>query len=317
MAQDTTIQAPITMRDATGSDRWLRAALLGIVTLWGLNFVIIKVGLEQFDALVFCSLRQLLGVAVLVAILIVRRTRVRLTRRDAFFVLPLAAAGLTAGQITFHFGMASTTATNAAIIVATVPMTVALTNQVLRLEHLKPQNWAGVVLSLAGVGLIFGGEASLDVMSRHFKGNLWMLLSNVFWVTYIVMARPLMRRVPPLVLAALCMALGLPVMLLLAGPGMFTMQWSAVTFSGWAALLFAGVVAFGLGQVIWTRSIHFLGGTRTTVYGNVIPVVAVVAAAFFLDERMTAMQMIGGASVIVGVVLTQRGHEPTERQKEF
>ena len=86
-------------------------------------------------------------------------------------------------------------------------------------------------------------------------------------------------------------------------------------WTSWQVVLQA--VAFGLGQVIWTRSIHFLGGTRTTVYGNVVPVVGVVAAALFLDERMTSLQMIGGAAVLVGVVLTQRGHHSIEEPREI
>ena len=307
MTRQTTIPAPMLAQKLPAADRWIDFALVGIVITWGVNLVIVKFGLRQFDPLIFCAMRQLLGVLVVVAVLVARRSWVRLTRRDVVLLMPVAAA-FVMGQISFYVGIAATTVTNTALLLATIPCCVALTNRLLRLEHLNPQNWAGIVLALVGSGILFGGDLDLSVSSGHLKGNLWILLSNVGWVAYTVMARPLMRRIPPLVQAAVCMLVGLPVVALIAGPELIANEWSAVTWTGWAAVLFAGIVSFGLGQIIWIRGIQKLGGTRTSAYTNLMPVVGLIAAALFLHERMTVPQMIGGACILLGVVLIRRGH---------
>ena len=221
-------------------------ALICVVSFWGLNFVISKVALGQFQPMSFAALRVVLAALALAAIARLGRPRDPLTRQDRrqIFVLGLVGLGIT--PILFLNGLARTTATNAAITEAMIPILVGATNHFCRLERLNGRGWAGVVLSLMGISMvIFSGSDGLAFGSSSFPGNLMVLTAIVGWASYIVMARPVLRRLSAETLTRNCLLIGAACLLIAASPSLATQDWSLITTFGWTALVLSGLVFLG------------------------------------------------------------------------
>ena len=79
-------------------------------------------------------------------------------------------------------------------------------------------------------------------------------------------------------------------------------------------LAFSVVPAATLTYVIWFKSIGEVGASRTVIYNNLIPPVAILIALTTLGERLTALQALGAGIVLGGVILTRfaqvKGLEP-------
>jgi drug/metabolite transporter (DMT)-like permease len=94
-------------------------------------------------------------------------------------------------------------------------------------------------------------------------------------------------------------------LLLASAPSLITTDWAAVRLSGWLALLYASVVSMGIAYLFWYRGLRVLGPTRTAVYSNLQPIIALIVAWVFLNETPTAFQGVGAATIVAGVFLTR------------
>jgi drug/metabolite transporter (DMT)-like permease len=97
------------------------------------------------------------------------------------------------------------------------------------------------------------------------------------------------------------MAVAVPVPLTAALPELVRLPWAAVTWQTWGVLAYSTFLAIGLGYVVWYRSLQTLGGPRTTVYSNLIPVVALATSWPLLNEQLGLGQAVGAVIVLVGV----------------
>jgi drug/metabolite transporter (DMT)-like permease len=102
-----------------------------------------------------------------------------------------------------------------------------------------------------------------------------MLLASVTWALYTILGGSLSRRYSPLKVTALGMLTGTPFLILLSANELLHQQWTTVSMKGWVGVcysfLLAGVVSF----VVWDVNGHKVGNTRTAIFSNLVPVVAV------------------------------------------
>jgi drug/metabolite transporter (DMT)-like permease len=77
--------------------------------------------------------------------------------------------------------------------------------------------------------------------------------------------------------------------------------------SGWAWLLlvYSAVFALVVAYLIWYTAVQRVGNTRTSIYSNVVPLVAMAVAAVALGEPITARKIAGAAGILSGVVFTR------------
>ena len=88
-------------------------------------------------------------------------------------------------------------------------------------------------------------------------------------------------------------------------PAIAATNWSGVGIGGWLALLYSSVISMGVAYVFYYRGLRILGPTRTAVYTNLQPIIALLVAWAFLGENPTVFQGIGAVTIIAGVFLTR------------
>jgi drug/metabolite transporter (DMT)-like permease len=82
-------------------------------------------------------------------------------------------------------------------------------------------------------------------------------------------------------------------------------EWASLSVSTWLALAYSTILGAGVAFVVWFKSIGEIGASRTVIYNNLIPPVAIVIAFVILGERLTVLQALGAVVVLSGVALTR------------
>lgn len=276
--------------------------LLLLVVIWGGNFSVIKVSIAEIPPLGFNVVRLVVATAaLLVALGIVGAGPP--AHRDWRPLLALGL-GLACYQLSFVTGLARTTATNSAVILGCMPVAVLLLNAVSRQrEQVGWLQWTGVALAFVGVYLVVGVGAGADW--ETLDGDLTIVVSLWCWAWYTVGSRGVLTRYSPLQVTTYAMVVCTVVLLPTGIPDLVRLDWSRVNGWAWVATVASGVLALSISHIIWYTGVQRLGSARTSIYSNLVPVVAMTVATLWLQEPIGWMNVSGAALVLGGLLLTR------------
>ncbi len=278
--------------------------LLLMAVIWAVNFSVVKFVTRSFDALAFTALRVIIAAVVLLAIALAQ-SRKWPPRRDLLALMAVGLLGNGLYQLFFVQGMTRVRAGDAALIVAATPAFVAIASQLRGIERIRRRTAAGIALSFVGVGLVvFGSSRSVQGESTLF-GALLIFCGVLCWAGFTILLQPFTKRIDPIQLSATTMTGGMLLMLCVAPAALIRMDWASVPASAWMGLLYASVLSMVVAYLFWYRGLRILGPTRTAIYGNVQPMIAILVAWMFLGETLTAWQGVGTLTIVGGVFMTR------------
>jgi drug/metabolite transporter (DMT)-like permease len=281
--------------------------LVGMVFVWGANFTILKIALRSINPLAFNALRFLIATAVLMAILRWQRQSLRIARADLGRVILIGIIGHGIYQVFFIEGLARTLTANASLLMATVPIIVAVVSAALGMERVAPHRWFGIILSFAGILLVtVGSGRQMQFGASHLIGDLLILGAAVMWAAYTVLSKPLLARYSPLHLTAVTMIPGTAVLVLISLPTLWAQSWSTVQPAAWAGLGYSAVFSIALAYLVWFTGVQRVGNARTSIYSNLTPVIASFLSWAVLREPFGLLQAAGGAVILTGLLLARR-----------
>jgi len=275
-----------------------------MAVIWGINFVVVKYATHVFNPVAFTGLRVGTAAVFLLAVAFARG-RFTLPRRDVIGLLLLGVIGNGLYQLFFVHGVARTRAGNAALIVAAAPAFIALFARVRGLERVRRLTLVGIALSVLGVGLVIAGSARPANGEVTLLGSTLVFFGVLCWSVYTIMLQPYTKRIDVIRLAAITMVGGAVPLLIASTPALIATNWSVVGRGGWLALFYSSVISMGVGYFFWYRGLRVLGPTRTAVYANLQPIIALAVAWAFLGEIPTIFQGVGAATIVAGVFLTR------------
>jgi drug/metabolite transporter (DMT)-like permease len=206
-------------------------------------------------------------------------------------------------QLLFMGGLVRTSVGNSSLIAGCSPVAVALASAWAGHERVSRMQGLGVVLSAIGIYVIVGRSAEFG--GAHVVGDLLTVLAVLCWAAYTVGSRTLLGRFSPMVVTGLTMAVGTVIYLPVAARDLVTTPWRSLGLGVWAAMLYSSLLSLNVAYLIWYTSVQRIGNLRTSAWSNLIPVVAMSTAAFFLDESVTRDKVIGAAAILAGVALTR------------
>ena len=291
--------------------------LLAMATIWGTNFVVVKYATRIFNPVAFTGLR--VGTVAIFMILfamlrragdgeraISRRAQARALGRGVITrLLLLGVLGNGLYQLFFVHGVARTRAGNAALIVGAAPAFIALAARARGLERIQRMAMLGIVLSVVGVGLVMLGSANAGTGHTTLLGSVLVFLGVVCWTFYTIFLQPYTKRVDAITLSALTLIGGAVPLLIASGPAIIATDWSRIGIGGWLALLYSSIVSMGIAYLFYYRGLRVLGPTRTAVYSNLQPIIALLVAWPVLGEAPTIFQGVGAVTIVAGVFMTR------------
>ncbi len=291
----------------------IAVALVTLYLVWGSTYLAIRVAVETIPPFTHSAVRFLIAGAILYALTIRRGDAAndrptRIQWRDATIVGGLLLAGgnglVAVGEQTIASGIA-------ALIIATLPIWMAILGRAFFGVVLTRTIVAGTVIGFVGVAVLVGpsgGGGSLDLF-----GVLAVLLSPVFWATGSLYSRTAHAPRRPLVSTAMQMLGGSAVLFLLAlvSGDIFAVRLADITPVSLAAVGYLIVVGSLVGYTAYIWLLRVAPISLVATYAYVNPVVAVFLGWLILGEPLEPRTIVAGAIIVlaVAVIVRARGGE--------
>lgn len=308
--------------------RRIDAALVGMVLIWGVNYSVIKRAFSELPPQQFNAIRLVIASAVFLAAIVYARRHARearrsggrapssvffttsdVTGRDWFDLIWLGLVGHFAYQYCFVGGVNQTSVSNAALIIGATPVAVAVISALFGRERISALHWTGAAISITGLYFVVGHGAEFG--GKTFQGDLLVLTSVSCWTAYTLGATRLISRHSPLFVTGMTMALGMVPYVLFTVPALMTTDWGRVSAWTWIACVLSALLALNVAYLTWYTGVQKIGPARTSMYSNLVPIVAMTVAALWLGEPLGTAKVIGATAVLGGVLLTRLGRKPT------
>jgi drug/metabolite transporter (DMT)-like permease len=283
--------------------------MLLVVLFWAGNFTAMKLGFRELPPLAFTAIRFCVASVVLWAI--VRRVEGTqpLPKGAVGPLIILGVLGNTIYQLCFVEGLARTSATKSALILAGMPAVVTVAAWAFGIETVTVRQRFAVLLATVGVlVVVLGRGGTLD--GSVGLGDLLLLGAVLTWAGYTLLLRRWELPISSLRLTAWIMYTGTPGLVIAAIPELRRTDWAHVSWAGWGGVAYAAILSLVLAYLLWNRGVAILGASRTVVYNTLVPLVAMVIAMVGLGERPGIIHLVGGALIIGGVLLTGKSSAP-------
>ena len=275
------------------------------MVIWAGNFIVVKSALAVLPPVGFTFLRFLLASVTLLLLLRWREGSIGLPRRDLIAMWILGGLGFGLYQILWTTGLTTVAAGDSALIIAATPVLVALFAVVARSDVLTPMKLAGVLVSFVGVAIVVASGPGLSI-GGSIVGEVITLGAAFCWSIYTAFAGPYLRRISPLRSTAWATIAGTVVLAPVAILQLGTVDLGRAGPEVAGAIVYSGMLAAGISNVVVSNGIKVVGPTRTAALQFLVPALAVVLAAVFLLEPIRPGQVLGGLVIVAGVLLTRR-----------
>lgn len=289
-----------------------------LVLVWGTAFVSIKVLGQHLDPVQLTWYRYLpFLVIAAIWLAIARRDRIRrVTGGDWIRFTVAGALGVLGYHLPLNYGTSELTPGEpvtggmAAVLVASTPLWTLLFVGLGRQEVITQRKLIGAAVAFVGVGLVvFLGRPDAEGPEAARKA-LVVVLAPILWSLYSIVAKPLAGTYGGLFTAAMTNGIGI-LTLVPIGIHYGFAPLAALDATGWFWMAYLSLAATVGGYIIWNRSLRVLSPAGVTSYIFAIPVVATLAGAVLIGERVTLWFVVGSALVIYGLVQVQRRPQAT------
>ncbi len=283
-------------------------ALLLVAVLWGLNMPFMKYGMGHMPPLAFNLLRFVLSIPT--AWLLVWLGNREIRSIEAADIKSFFGIGFAFFAFIWFFtiGLSKTTAGNTAILLCLLPLGVVFWNRIFRVEVLSKRMYGGILLSLAGATIvIFNSGKEISLGSQNVLGDFIVLLCVVANSYFLARSKPLIEKYRPALVVTYCFTIAFGLLLVVSIPSLLEVDWSSLTMLDYLAIFYCGPIALVVTNFLWIWGASQIGSTRTAIFNNLSPVVAISGGVLFLGESFGSMILAGAIFIFIGLYLCRTG----------
>lgn len=301
----------MTTRGAT----WLPMASLTLAAfLWASAFIAMKVAVASMDPMLVVLGRMFVGSCLFGFVYTRLKKGVNYRPGDWKWLFLMALCEPVLYFAFEAYGLRYTSASQAGMITATLPVMVTLTAMFTLNERVGRRTWFGFFLSIAGVvWLTLAGE-STEAAPNPLLGNALELMAMFCATGYMIILKRLSPRYSTWFLTAVQSVVGCVCFI----PALFFPWTEYPQAFGWqdaALLLYLGSCVTILAYGSYNFGISRLSASKASAFVNLIPVFAVIMSYLLLDERLTNGQLLACAVVFAGLYFSQsRGKDKSEKK---
>lgn len=281
--------------------------LLIAMAMWGGTWVAGRVIVQELSApLIVNALRFLLaGVVIGISMLAAGQTiPLPSSREDWLLIWGLGFFGIFLYGMCFFFGLQHITAGRGALVVALNPVAIIVVAWLSGKEKMSAPRAVGCLIAFLGCLTVIGNGDPWALMHGAVGLGEYLILGCVAaWTTYTFIGWRSTRRFSAQATTLYASFTGAALLGLVAlwQGDVAVGEWS---WRVWAGLLFLAICGTAIAYTWFTAAVQQIGAGKTSVFINLVPVFAVLQAAWLLDERVSWAVLFGGALVIAGVLLS-------------
>lgn len=283
-----------------------RVLLFTSVAGWAVVFVANHELLAVFRPLEILSIRFLgVSLAFLVVMAVVPSKRPRLDASGWGWLTLAGILAIPGSQLLVLTGQQFLSPTLSGLVVTSSPAFAAVIAYRFLHERMEPRQVAGIVVALVGVAIVvvFATGTGTDLVIENPWGASLLIIGQVTWAGYTVIARKLAQEHDPFTMIAVAFTLG-SIALVPWMPGAVRLIPELTRTEAWwmAHLIIGGTL---IPHVIWFTVLRHLQANETSVAMYLVPFYTMIASFAILGERLTLIGIIGGLAIIAGVALSQ------------
>lgn len=276
---------------------WILFAAMAVI--WGIPYLFIKIAVAELSPAALVFARTALGAALLVP-LAVARGDVRGLARHWRLILIYTAVEVAVPWFLLSDAERHLTSSLAGLLIAGVPLTgVLLAWLTGGQDRPDARGIAGLIVGLAGVGLVVGLDVATDDLVA--VGELGLVV--VGYATGAMLISRWLRDVPSTGVVAASLALTALVFL---PPGVLQWPRATLSVSAIASVLVLGLVCTAVAFLLFFQLVREVGAVRATVITYFNPAVAIVLGVGLLGEPFTIGIALGFLLILVGSVIATR-----------
>jgi len=282
----------------------IHLVLASAAFLFSLNYIFSKFGMASFSPLSFAYAR-VLGSALVMRIFVRHSETERLSRADSRQLLLFSILGVVINQTFFLGGLSLTTAHVAAILITTIPVFALGAAIVLGRERATATKIGGIALAAAGALLVVAREG-FEGAGKSWIGDLLIVINCLSYALYLVFSKPAMARLSARRVISRMFTIGAVVMLPICAWSLLHEHWSAIPLRAWLSL---GAVILGptvAAYLMNAWALRHADSSLVAAYSYLQPVVAVILAAIFLQEKIGMIALVAAAMIFAGVWISGR-----------
>ncbi|MDZ7683537.1 MAG: DMT family transporter [Fodinibius sp.] len=284
----------------------VESSLFLVAVIWALNFSIVKSSLAEIDPLSFNGLRFLFAAAIIWIVLFIRDETFSIPRKDWLPLLGMGLLGNLIYQGLFIIGIDYTYAANAAVMLGTIPVWVALFSHFFNLEQMNLLKALGVVAAFGGIiFIVSGGADPFSLSSDTFIGDITIIAAAIVWGGYTILSKSFLDPYTPIQFSAIMVTVGAIVLFLVGLPNILELSWTEISAAAYGGVIYSGLLSIGVAYLIWNYGLQTVGAVHTATYQNLVPVLGLFFGIVLLGEQLSWLQQIGSGLVVIGIVLAR------------
>lgn len=295
-------------------------ALLFVHLIWGINFVVAKVTLQEFPPYSLAFFRFALASLFLAPFFWAETRKIQVNPKD----LPtLVGAGIliTTINIAFFFeGITRTTVINASVLTLIIPMISVLAGWWFLREKVYLINLAGITVGLIGALVIIGVPHLADgaIFSTQMLGNFLIILASISFVIGATLSRKMLNKYPSLTVTAIAFMVSTVVFFVPAALE-YTQNpaWpNKISMLGILGLTFMVLLSSISAYFLFEWGLARVGVIKAELFQYLEPFVAAIAALVVLGEIITLPFIVGAILIAGGVYLGTLAKEAHHRHRK-
>ena len=275
------------------------------ILFWAGNFVMGRGVADTIPAMILSCLRWLLASLLLLPFAWphLKKDWPEIRGRIPYFFLLGLLSGAAFNALTY-LGLHTTTATNAFVINAALPIFIILLNFMMHGTALSLKQALSVVISLIGVLLIIcKGDLSALINLRFTFGDLMVTLAMISWAIYTALlpGRPNIHSLSFAALTFITATIILVPFTIIE----YSLGYKAeINLTSIGALLYVGIFPGLLAYIFYNRGVELIGGNMTGILLYLMTPIGALLSILFLDEIPQAYHYIGFALILTGVLIS-------------
>ena len=297
---------PATISPPTPAPAWrVHLTLILVQVTFGGFHVVAKAVISELSPLALAAIRVGAATPVLMA-LAWRRDRFLPARRDLPMLALLGGLGVFANQVLFITGLKFTTATNAGILMTSVPVFAAGAAALMGIERITLNRSIGIALSVAGA-LVLVNPFRFTAGRSGALGNGLILTNGLCYALFLVLQRPVLTRIPWRTVTAAAFFFGGLGVLAVSLPALLALEPARVGTGAWLGVAYIIVFPTIFAYAASTWAIRRSSPALVAAYNTLQPLVASSLGVTFLGERFGWAEGVGFALIAAGLWQVSRG----------
>ena len=278
--------------------------------MWALQFTCVKLVQDQVGSLFTVWAPMTLATVMLYPLIRAERRTSKKTgprgKRDVLIFLLLALAGVFPGQVFVTWGTRMSLASNAALLMLTLPVSTAILAVILLGERMTPVSWISFAVTLIGVVMCSGlNLRTLNFGRSYLLGNTLVFLGTLGSAFYNSYGKKVLERYSPMEMLFYTYVVLFWVMtpLVIAQEGQVFSKIPDFTLRTWIGLTLLTFFHNYLSMVLFLKALKQLDAIQAALSNYLITFFGVPIAAIWLGERLKLVAVLGGIVVLTGTLL--------------